>query len=207
MQDDRRAVLVPGSQHCTGHDRPQPGTDGGSRRRLWISSNWFWPSWPPSIAAKRLSKTMKGASLRHQPPRAPSRKPVPRGASRMVAKEPMSVRLPKANFGFLKALFWPVLLVALGFGTYEGAQRLLPYADRPITKISVQGDFELHQPASGAAADRPVRGVELLHHRPGEHAHRAGTNAMDRPRRSASGVAGSGGDPPGRTTAGGPLGR
>ncbi|AMW81595.1 Cell division protein FtsQ [Pseudomonas yamanorum] len=59
----------------------------------------------------------------------------------MVAKEPMSARMPKANFGFLKALFWPVILVALGFGTYEGAQRLLPYADRPITKISVQGDL------------------------------------------------------------------
>ena len=84
---------------------------------------------------------MKGASLRHQPPQAPSRQPVPRGASRMVAKEPMSARLPKANFGFLKALYWPVLLVVLGFGTYEGAQRLLPYADRPITKISVQGDL------------------------------------------------------------------
>ena len=83
---------------------------------------------------------MQGAQLRHQPP-APGRKPVPRGASRMVAKEPMSARLPKANFGFLKGLFWPVLLVALGFGTYEGAQRLLPYADRPITKIAVQGDL------------------------------------------------------------------
>ena len=34
-----------------------------------------------------------------------------------------------------------MLLVVLGFGTYEGAQRLLPYADRPITKISVQGDL------------------------------------------------------------------
>jgi hypothetical protein len=56
---------------------------------------------------------MQGAQLRHQPP-APGRKPVPRGASRMVAKEPMSARLPKANFGFLKSLFWPVLLVALG---------------------------------------------------------------------------------------------
>jgi cell division protein FtsQ len=62
---------------------------------------------------------MQGAQLRHQPP-APGRKPVPRGASRMVAKEPMSARLPKANFGFLRSLFWPVLLVALGFGTYEG---------------------------------------------------------------------------------------
>lgn len=84
---------------------------------------------------------MQGAQLRHQPSAPPGRKPVPRGASRMVAKEPMSVRLPKANFGFLKSLFWPVLLVALGFGTYEGAQRLLPYADRPITKIAVQGDL------------------------------------------------------------------
>lgn len=83
---------------------------------------------------------MQGASLRHQQP-APGRKPVPRGASRMVAKEPMSVRLPKANFGFLKALFWPVLLVVLGYGTYEGAQRLMPYADRPITNINVQGDL------------------------------------------------------------------
>ena len=58
---------------------------------------------------------MQGAQHR-QPPLAPGRKPVPRGASRMVAKEPMSARLPKANFGFLKALFWPVLLVALIFG-------------------------------------------------------------------------------------------
>ena len=83
---------------------------------------------------------MQGASLRHQPS-APGRKPVPRGASRMVAKEPMSARLPKANFGFLKSLFWPVMLVVLGVGTYEGAQRLLPYADRPIARINVQGDL------------------------------------------------------------------
>lgn len=40
-----------------------------------------------------------------------------------------------------KSLFWPVMLVALGFGTYEGAQRLLPYADRPIARINVQGDL------------------------------------------------------------------
>jgi cell division protein FtsQ len=33
----------------------------------------------------------------------------------------MSARLPKANFGGLKRLFWPVLLVAAGFGAYEGA--------------------------------------------------------------------------------------
>ncbi|MGH8486275.1 MAG: cell division protein FtsQ/DivIB, partial [Pseudomonas sp.] len=50
-------------------------------------------------------------------------------------------RLPKANFSVFKRLLWPVLLIAAGFGAYEGAQRLLPYADRPITKISVQGDL------------------------------------------------------------------
>ncbi len=33
------------------------------------------------------------------------------------------------------------MLVVLGFGAYEGAQRLLPYADRPIAKVSVQGDL------------------------------------------------------------------
>ncbi|MEE4617622.1 cell division protein FtsQ/DivIB [Pseudomonas alliivorans] len=80
------------------------------------------------------------ASARHQPP-APNRKPVPRGASRMVAKEPLSARMPKPSFGFLKRLFWPVMLVVLGFGTYEAALRIIPYADRPITRINVQGDL------------------------------------------------------------------
>lgn len=81
------------------------------------------------------------ATARHQPP-APGRKPVPRGASRMVAKEPLSARLPTQRAGrFFKKLGWLVLMVALGYGAYEGAQRLLPYADRPITKINVQGDL------------------------------------------------------------------
>lgn len=80
------------------------------------------------------------ASARHQPS-APNRKPVPRGASRMVAKEPLSARMPKPSFGFLKRLFWPVMLVVLGFGTYEAALRIMPYADRPITRINVQGDL------------------------------------------------------------------
>lgn len=84
---------------------------------------------------------MYGASARPQPPAPGRNKPVPRGASRMVAKEPLSARLPKANFSVLKRLLWPVLLVVLGFGTYEAAQRLLPYADRPITRINVQGDL------------------------------------------------------------------
>ncbi|MHA6492646.1 cell division protein FtsQ/DivIB [Pseudomonas borbori] len=89
---------------------------------------------------------MMNASLRHQPGsvRAPVRgKPAQRGASRLVAKEPISmrVRMPKANVGLLKRITWPVLLVLLGFGAYELAQRLLPYADLPIAKISVEGDL------------------------------------------------------------------
>ncbi|MDH4557664.1 cell division protein FtsQ/DivIB [Pseudomonas sp. BN417] len=87
---------------------------------------------------------MRSAAIRRQEPvigRAPLRKPVPRGASRMVAKEPLSQRLPKPSFGFLKRLVWPVMLAVLGFGAYEAAQRLLPYADRPIAKVNVQGDL------------------------------------------------------------------
>lgn len=81
------------------------------------------------------------ATARHQPP-APGRKPVPRGASRMVTREPLTARLPKAKVGgFFKKLGWLILMVVLGYGVYEGAQRLLPYADRPITKINVQGDL------------------------------------------------------------------
>ncbi|MFP6862076.1 cell division protein FtsQ/DivIB [Pseudomonas sp.] len=86
------------------------------------------------------------ATLRHQPGsnRAPVRgKPVPRGASRLVAKEPLSLRvsLPKTNFSWLKHLTWPFLLLALGYGTYELSLRALPYADQPIARISVEGDL------------------------------------------------------------------
>ncbi|MDH4561635.1 cell division protein FtsQ/DivIB [Pseudomonas sp. BN411] len=88
---------------------------------------------------------MRSATIRRQEPVigrvAPSRKPIPRGASRTVAKEPLSQRLPKPSFGFLRKLVWPVMLVVLGFGAYEAAQRLLPYADRPIAKVNVQGDL------------------------------------------------------------------
>ncbi|BAN46813.1 cell division protein FtsQ/DivIB [Metapseudomonas resinovorans] len=88
---------------------------------------------------------MRSATIRRQEPvigrAAPSRKPIPRGASRMVAKEPLTQRLPKPSFGFLRKLLWPVMLAVLGFGAYEAAQRLLPYADRPIAKVNVQGDL------------------------------------------------------------------
>jgi cell division protein FtsQ len=74
-------------------------------------------------------------------------KPVPRGASRLVAKEPISLRmsLPKARLavlgGWLKHLTWPLLLLALGYGTYELSLRALPYADQPSARVSVEGDL------------------------------------------------------------------
>ncbi|GAD63270.1 cell division protein FtsQ/DivIB [Aquipseudomonas alcaligenes] len=90
------------------------------------------------VATLRHHSQPIGGASRRQPIAA-------RGASRMVAKEPLAARLPKADFSGLgrgfKRLGWPLLLVALGLGTYEGAQRLLPYADRPIARVSVQGEL------------------------------------------------------------------
>lgn len=85
-------------------------------------------------------------SLRHHqyavPERStPPRRPEQRGASRLVAKEPLSLRLPKPDFSPLKRLVWPVLLLVLGVAAYEGAQRALPYIDRPISKVSVDGEL------------------------------------------------------------------
>ncbi len=85
-------------------------------------------------------------SLRHHqyavPERStPPRRPEQRGASRLVAKEPLSLRLPKPDFSPLKRLIWPVLLLVLGVAAYEGAQRALPYVDRPISKVSVDGEL------------------------------------------------------------------
>ncbi|UUY08763.1 cell division protein FtsQ/DivIB [Pseudomonas sp. J452] len=85
-----------------------------------------------------------GATLRHPQPigGATRRQPIAaRGASRMVAKEPLAARLPKPDFSGLKRLLWPLLLVGLGCATYELAQRLIPYADRPIARVSVQGEL------------------------------------------------------------------
>ncbi|MDP3814702.1 cell division protein FtsQ/DivIB [Pseudomonas sp.] len=90
------------------------------------------------------------ATLRHQPgsARAPVRgKPAQRGASRLVAKEPINLRahLPKARLtgigAWLKRISWPLLLLALGYGAYDLSLRALPYADQPIAKISVEGDL------------------------------------------------------------------
>lgn len=84
------------------------------------------------------------ATVRHPQPigGATRRQPIAaRGASRMVAKQPLSARLPRPDFSGVKRLLWPLLLLGLGLGTYELAQRLIPYADRPISRISVQGEL------------------------------------------------------------------
>lgn len=88
------------------------------------------------------------ATIRHatQPTGGASRRQpvVARGASRMVPREPLSARL-KPNFTALTAMLkrfgWPLLLAVLGLSVYLGAQRLLPYADRPISRVSVQGEL------------------------------------------------------------------
>lgn len=53
----------------------------------------------------------------------------------------MTLRLPKPNLSALKRFAWPFMLLALGLGVYELSRYMLPYADRPIAKVSVQGDL------------------------------------------------------------------
>lgn len=83
------------------------------------------------------------ATLRHSQPvtgRA-TRKPAARGASRLVQREPLRARLPRPSWSGFKRVLWPLLLVGLAGGLYELGQRLMPYADRPIAKVSVQGEL------------------------------------------------------------------
>jgi cell division protein FtsQ len=76
-----------------------------------------------------------------QTDRAAARKPVARGASRLVADQPLTARRAKTDFSGVKRLVWPLLFLLLGLGAYSVAQRVLPYADRPISQVSVQGDL------------------------------------------------------------------
>ena len=76
-----------------------------------------------------------------QSPGSRARQPVARGASRMVADQPLAARRVKTDFSALKRLVWPLLFLFLGLGAYSVAQRALPYADRPISQVSVQGDL------------------------------------------------------------------
>ncbi|MFC0711642.1 cell division protein FtsQ/DivIB [Azorhizophilus paspali] len=85
---------------------------------------------------------MYGTMLRHRQPglgRAPARKPVRRGASRMVAKPPVSARLSTLGMTLLKSLGGLLLLAALCAGGYFLAQRLMPYADQPIADVKLEG--------------------------------------------------------------------
>lgn len=75
------------------------------------------------------------------PDRISARKPAARGASRLVAEKPLAARRAKTDFSGLKRLLWPLLLLGLGLGAYTLAERVLPYADRPISQISVKGEL------------------------------------------------------------------
>lgn len=84
------------------------------------------------------------ATLRYTQPqtnRAAGCQPIARGASRLVAEKPLAPRRAKADFSGLKRLVWPLLFLLLGVAAYTLAQRVLPYADRPISQVSVQGDL------------------------------------------------------------------
>lgn len=90
-----------------------------------------------------------GFTLQHsqRPSRTPLRsKPVQRGASRPVVKEPLRTRLPKMNFSGFKRLTWPLILVALVVGGYVLLQAVLPYIDRPIARIGVKGKLNYVSP-------------------------------------------------------------
>lgn len=82
-------------------------------------------------------------TLRHSTPGSGrnARKPVPRGASRLVPRQPLSERIPRPSLGALKRIAWPLLLVGLAVGLFELGEQLMPYADRPIAKVSVQGEL------------------------------------------------------------------
>lgn len=81
-------------------------------------------------------------TLRHPDSlRATRGKPAPRGASRLAAQEPVRARIRKPDLSWMSRVLWPVLFVVLGVGAYQGATQMLPYVDRPIAKVSVQGDL------------------------------------------------------------------
>lgn len=82
-------------------------------------------------------------TLRHSQPASgrATRKPPQRGASRLVQREPLSARLPRPSLSAVKRILWPLLLAVLAVGIYELGERLAPYADRPISKVSVRGDL------------------------------------------------------------------
>lgn len=83
---------------------------------------------------------MSAVLLRHPQP-GTGRKPAPRGASRPVAREPLSARLPKPDLQMLKRLGWALLLLGLVLGGHALYQRLLPHIDRPVAKVGIGGQL------------------------------------------------------------------
>ena len=87
---------------------------------------------------------MSTSTLRFPNPalRAPTRsKPVPRGASRLVVKQPRKLKVHTPDFSLVKRIFWPVLLVLLLAAGLSMGDRVIPLIDRPISKIMVRGEL------------------------------------------------------------------
>jgi cell division protein FtsQ len=87
---------------------------------------------------------MSTTALRYPPSalRTPARnKPAPRGASRLVVKEPRKLQVPRPDFKIFKRVFWPVVLVVVLAGAMLMGDRLVPLIDRPIGKIMVRGEL------------------------------------------------------------------
>jgi cell division protein FtsQ len=97
------------------------------------------------------------ATLRHSQPSTgrSSRKVVQRGASRLVQREPLSARLPRPSLSSLKRVLWPVMLLTLAVGLYQLGVLIMPYADRPIAKVSVRGELAYVDPQAVQARMAP----------------------------------------------------
>src|SRR5690554_6433950 len=90
-----------------------------------------------------------------------------RGAVRVTPPAPRSwprLSMPSVNDAArrMQQLLWPLLLVVLGMGLYELANRLQPLAQRPISVINVEGDLQYIDRASVQAALAPYQQKSLV---------------------------------------------
>lgn len=98
-----------------------------------------------------------------------------RGASRLQrpssspsVTKPVKPQKPKSNWlGAFKHLFWGLVLVGLVVGGYVLSQNLLPYINRPIARVGVQGELPhvsplLVQERLAPLVERPFFQVDLL---------------------------------------------
>ena len=115
-----------------------------------------------------------------------SQKASPRGASRLVAREPaltaettpaqgtvgkkvsrQTLRPPINWSALLKSTSWLLLLAVLIGGGYLLGQQLLPYINRPITRVLVEGELphisaQLVQERVGPFVEQPFFQVDLV---------------------------------------------